>query len=369
MKSLPKLYKKTKTGAVEEWIIEFGDDFYCITHGQVGGAMQQKINKVKKKNVGKANETSLAEQAEFEAESRWKKQLDKGYSQNISKLDRVIPSPMLAKAYEDNAKKVEYPCFVQPKLDGVRCLAYYDDGKVILLSRQGKRYNIPHIEQSLKELYHVDDGSLDGIVFDGELYIHNTPFQKLVSWVKKDQPDTSKLEYHIYDIVWDRPFAERTSEVMKIMDYYVPASVGLVDVETIECSCEEEIFDNHTKFLQQGYEGTIIRYGKKGYETGFRSQYLLKLKEFVTEEFEIIGAEQDDHKPAECTFLLQTKDGTSFRCKPEGSQEFREQLWTEYQDDDSNFLGKFMTVRYFEMTTSENPVPRFPVGVSIRDYE
>jgi DNA ligase-1 len=360
---LPTLYKRTKTGAIEEWEISWDDGSYTITHGQVDGAKQEKSNSVSGKNIGKANETSNLEQAESEALSRWKKQIDKGYSQNIKKLDFTIPKPMLAHDFKKYNHKIEYPCYVQPKLDGVRCLAYLEDDEIVLLSRQGKKYTVPVVQE---DLYNLLTTVKDPPVLDGELYIHGVDFQKLVSWVKKEQSDTMHVEYHVYDCVLDEPFHKRWN---KYLSAILSPKGQLRSVETQSCNNEEEISEFHSAFVKDGYEGSIIRYGKKGYESGYRSQNLLKLKDFVTDEFEIIGAEQDEHKPAECTFLLQTVDGTPFRCKCEGTQEFREDQWSEYQSDSSLYIGHLMTVRYFEMTTSENPVPRFPVGVSIRDYD
>lgn len=361
---LPKLYKKTKTGAIEEWEIEWGDGYYSITHGQVDGAKQTKENKVKGKNIGKANETSNLQQAENEALSRWKKQIDKGYSQNKNKLNFVIPKPMLAHKFEDHCDKITYPCHIQPKLDGVRCVAYLKDDDVVLLSRQGKKYNIPHIQLLLFPFLKANPD----IVLDGELYIHGTPFQTLISWIKKEQSETTNVEYHIYDMIDNKPFSVRTEFIASLFDNLIPDD-KLKFVTTEECSSKQEIYIFHDQFIVDRYEGSIIRYGQRGYEAGYRSQYLLKLKDFITDEFEIIGAEQDKNKPKECTFVLVTKDGGLFKCKSEGSQEYREQQWLDYQNDPDSFHGKMMTVRYFEMTTSDEPVPRFPVGVTIDRWE
>jgi DNA ligase-1 len=368
MPTLPILYKKTKAGAIEQWEIRHDDFGYTITHGQVGGIKQHKSNVVKGKNIGKSNETSTAEQAESEALSRWKKQIDKGYSQDIQKLEFTKPKPMLAHKFSDHGDKITYPCYVQPKLDGVRCLAYLKDNKVVLLSRQGKPYNVPHIQKTLKDVFETlefDGSYVDKIILDGELYIHGVPFQNLVSWIKKEQPDTAKIEYHIYDIVTDEAFAERLFDIDNLFAYVVSVKSKVRQVETFPADNADQIYEHHSKFLELGYEGSIIRYGDKGYEIGYRSKYLLKMKEFIDGEFEIVGAEQDKNKPKECTFLLVTENGAEFRCKCEGSQPDREQMWLDYQNNPGDFVGKFLTVRYFEMTTSENPVPRFPVGVSI----
>lgn len=356
---LSKLYKKTKTGAIEEWEISWGDGFYTITHGQVDGAMQSKTNKVKGKNVGRSNETTPLQQAESEALSRWKKQLDKGYSQNINKLDFVIPKPMLAHKFEDHSDKIEYPCYIQPKLDGVRCLAYLQNNKIVLLSRQGKQYNIPIVQE---ELFNLLSTMSNPPILDGELYIHGVDFQKLISWIKKEQPDTSNIQYHVYDCVTNKPFKDRWNEYFLAL--FGPR-IQVKPVQTEQCKNKQEILGYHSKFISDGYEGSIIRYGNQSYESGYRSRYLLKLKDFITEEFEVVDAEEDKNNPGQCTFVLRTQSGSIFKAKPEGDTQYRQELWQNYQD----YIGQMATVRFFEWTTSDESVPRFPVLVGFRDYE
>ena len=78
----------------------------------------------------------------------------------------------------------------------------------------------------------------------------------------------------------------------------------------------------------------------------------------------VIGAEED--KNGHCVFWCQTKGaGATFKVKPEGDDEYRKQLYK----DRVKYSGKMLTVRFFEWTTSIPAVPRFPVGIAIRDYE
>ena len=112
----------------------------------------------------------------------------------------------------------------------------------------------------------------------------------------------------------------------------------------------------------------MIRNAKGGYQPNRRSPDLQKYKSFKDKEFEIVGAYQNKGKMEnQCTFLCRTEDGTEFGVKPMGSEAQREQYWTDFQA--GKLTGKMLTVKFFEWTTSENPVPRFPVGVCVRDYE
>jgi ATP-dependent DNA ligase len=149
-KHFPILFKQGGRGQTQEWVIlanDLGDGTaeYIVTHGQVGGAMQTTSTKVAVgKNIGKKNETTAFEQACLEAESKWKKQQDKGYCESLTDLsDAKLYLPMLAKSFKDYGHKIKFPCYVQPKLDGIRCIAHKTQaGQIQLLSRKGKRCGV-----------------------------------------------------------------------------------------------------------------------------------------------------------------------------------------------------------------------------------
>jgi len=190
-KNLPTLYKLDSLGKVRQWKIEAlnsNPPQYIQIHGVKDGKMQNTSTVVKKgKNIGRSNETSAWQQCCLEAESLWNKQKDrKGYTETIptSKPFR----PMLAKSFDKDGRHIKYPAFIQPKLDGIRCLASYDGVNVRLKSRQGKLFtSLAHIEE---ELYHKVFSVFPDRVLDGELYNHlyKDNFQKLVSSIKRDNP-------------------------------------------------------------------------------------------------------------------------------------------------------------------------------------
>jgi ATP-dependent DNA ligase len=110
----------------------------------------------------------------------------------------------------------------------------------------------------------------------------------------------------------------------------------------------------------------MLRVSDCYYKSGGRSSELLKVKLFKDDEFEIIGAHEGKGKSeGQATFICRTKAGDEFNCRPRGEDALREYYW-KHKD---SFVGKMLTVRYFEWTTGPNPVPRFPVGIAVRDYE
>lgn len=367
---LPKLFK-TKNSKSLFWEIETRQSQYIVKHGYVGGAVQVTSTDVPQgKNIGQANETTAVEQCELEAKSLWTKQRDrKGYSETQGAI-ATVPRPMLAHSYDDYPNKVSFPLLVQPKLDGIRCLAYLKDGKVILLSRQMKEFNhLNHIRQVLLETFFKVNRS---IILDGELYAHGMEFQTIISAVKRDEvsKDTSKIKYNIYDNI----HAEYGcyTRLKYLENLYVQFRQEHRDilkfVETKMVNNVADIDKWHEHYTKQGYEGIMLRNTHGMYVQDKRSFDLLKYKKFKDQEFLIIGAEENKGKcKGQCSLICETKEGTQFKVKPEGSDSERRKYWDDWVD--GKLKGKYITVRFFSWSDSVPPVPRFPVGVAIRDYD
>ena len=198
------LYGIAKSGSVYEWRIyvthnENDTGTIHISRGLIDGkkhTTQETI--LTGKNLGKVNATTAVGQAIFNAESKRNKKLDSGYDYTIEgsrdKFNNLL-KPMLAQSYDKHKKKLVYPCYAQPKLDGIRCLARRRGDVVTLYSRQGKVLDlVPHINEALLEVLN------DGQCADGELYTHGWDFQKIISAIKKTNENTPGIQYHIYDL-------------------------------------------------------------------------------------------------------------------------------------------------------------------------
>ncbi len=360
-----KLYKTSSIKKELEWTIGViknldGTSTIRTVHGQVGGQLQTTDLIISKgKNIGKANETTPHEQALSEAESKWNKQLDKNYSTERGGKSKAL-SPMLAHTYEDYLHKVTFPSFIQPKLDGVRCIATRTGDTISLRSRQNKEFvGLSHIREEL--LLEMRDGES----WDGELFNRDLTFQDLIKYIKKDRDESIQIQYHVYDVITDESFEMRTcrfvpEEGREIFD----DRQYLVGVTTLSVKSSDEIVERHKLFTSQGYEGSILRVGECKYKAGDRSNQLLKVKDWITEEFEIINVLADVHE-TQGIFECKTKTGGIFKVRSKGEDSEREY----YLQHPEEFIGKFLTVEFFEWSTSEVPLPRFPVGITIRDYE
>jgi len=390
--TLPTLYKKTSTGAIQYWTIsvtmlcgyEVGEDdwesrIYIQTeYGQAGTDKPQiTVDEIKKgKNKGKKNETNPAEQALLEAEAKHEKQRKKGYVDSIAaaeagELDDLIEGgvvPMLAQSFAKHGHKIKYPCYGQPKLDGIRCIAILKDGVCTLWSRTRKQITgVPHIAREIEKLFHDQD-----LILDGELYNHSFKheFEKIVSFVRQEEPaDGSEVvQYHIYDLVNNQPFEARHNLLFNLFTKRVYKDDKLNDtlrfVQATTIFDEESVEGFFSHNVGKGYEGAMLR-NATGLYANKRSYDLQKVKEFDDAEFDIVGVEEGRGKlTGHAIFVCKTEEGTQFLAKMKGDTE----RLKDYFDNHQLWQGKKLTVQYQGLTGKEN-VPRFPVGVAIRDYE
>ena len=137
-----------------------------------------------------------------------------------------------------------------------------------------------------------------------------------------------------------------------------------ISIDTFLVKRKSSVKTYHDLFISRGYEGVMIRDKDSMYEVGQRSNYLLKHKDFQTEEYEITGAKTGHGRDADAVvWVCKTQDGQEFNVRPEGTISQREEQYKNYK----KYIGKMLTVRFQNLTSMK--VPRFPVGVVIRDYE
>lgn len=387
----PKLFKKTNTGAIQEWsicvkplsapvtdyasgkptgVFHYGQ--IIVTHGQVDGAKQTTYDEVTEgKNQGKKNETSALGQAIAEATSKWEKQKKKGYVESIEDAEAgevdggVIEGgvlPMLAKPYKDHADKIKLPCYAQPKLDGMRCIAVIKNGKVSLWTRTRKAItSVPHIVKGLEERFVGKT-----ITLDGELYNHDfhNDFNAIMKLARpsKPVPGHEKLQYHVYDIINNDTQDNRALQ-LTALPLGGPMS-PLVYVPTHLMNSEDELTAFFEICRKEGYEGIIVRNREAKYEVGKRSYNLQKVKDFEDDEFEITGVKEGRGAMAgRAIFECKTKDGQEFDCKMDGPLD----ELVKYLHDEKLWKGKKLTVRFQNYTPDGKP--RCCVGKGVRDYE
>ena len=286
--------------------------------------------------------------------------------------------PMLA--YPVSTKPIDYskPTFIQPKLDGVRCVIQYeipsgfnyaekDCGEVVAYSRTGKEWkNIDHI---LEELYPFFD-KYPNVILDGELYNHDLRdnFEKIISLVRKTKPtdedrqEASELtQFHCYDIIDEElPFDQRIKFIYENLSF---PSVHLV--KTLNAPTEHTAKFIHKTNLKEGYEGSIVRTNDT-YQCK-RSHNLRKFKDFSDAEALIVGYEEGKGKRVGTLgkFVMQDEDGNQFGCPPGKGYNYKD--LTDILNNVHDYIGQVATFTYFERTKKGSY--RHPHYKAIRNYE
>lgn len=362
------LYKRARNGKIQQWSINVDQNTYYTSEGYVDGKITTSQPTIcVGKNIGKSNEVSPNEQAIREAESKWKKKLDRGYTIQPHTVDQVsIVDPMLAHKWKDHKHSTVGVIASQPKLDGIRCIGT----KSGLFTRQGKRIvAAPHIERAVMQML---EGLEDHITLDGELYNHTLKedFNTITSIVRKQnvtEQDIERseqlLQYHVYDI--NHPtltFSYRFQSAKMLIEQGGFQCIKLVQTAFIERNTNQDndMLDTlYQGYLSMGYEGQMIRNSNSKYQSG-RSKSLLKRKEFEDAEFEIIDIEEGVGNRSGMMGRIKF-DG--FDSNARGTHEYYKELWLNKH----KYIGKMATVRYQNLTPDGKP--RFPVMIAIRNYE
>jgi len=271
---------------------------------------------------------------------------------------------MLAHKY--NPDKADYPAYIQPKLDGVRCL-FTAKGA---FSRTGKQFmNVQHIEQELKTFF----ASNPNAVLDGELYNHGLKddFEKIISLVRKTKPTKEHrteaaelIQYYVYDVA---NFAHATyTNRLSMLSSMIKYSYTIQNVETKVVLDYDEAVKQHKKYLKQGYEGSIYR-SMHGKYKGTRSWDLMKFKDFDDSEATIVGYEMGKGKRTGTLgkFIMQDDEGITFGCPPGKGYDYND--LADMANNITKYIGERATFTYFQRTKAGSY--RHPLYKCIRNYE
>ena len=281
-------------------------------------------------------------------------------------MDQENIKAMLAHKY--NEDKADYPAFIQPKLDGVRCL-FTAKGA---FSRANNQFmNVEHIEQALKPFFAKNPTT----ILDGELYNHGLKddFEKIISLVKKRKPTdidraeaAELVEYHIYDVasMTIANYTTRLNYINSISNFQWNHILRRVDTKV--ALDFDDALKIHKKNLKLGYEGSIYRSFEGKYK-GTRSWDLMKFKDFHDAEAHIIGYEEGKGKREGTLgkFFMQDDDGNKFGCPPGKGYNYKD--LANMLENIHDYIGQYATFTYFERTKAGSY--RHPLFKTIRNYE
>lgn len=357
------LYKRDSKGGVRTWRAEVAVSsasyfWRAISGLEDGKQVESGWKIVEQKNIGKANETSLEDQAIAEMMADFNKKAERGYFRlktDIDKFDKI--KPMLASKHEDAKYDFEKNIyFSQPKLDGIRCVARANG----LWTRAGKELvSVPHVSKDLIEFFE----KYPDAILDGELYNHDLRenFNKITSLVRKSKPtpvdleeSSTLVEYHVYDMICSDAIVFGTRYTNLTTQTIFGESIKVVETKRI--NSQEEMDNLYGAYLEDGFEGQMIRKDDI-YQQNKRSKFLIKRKEFLTAEYDVLRVEEGKGNWAGHIkrFAMQTENGQEFGAGVRGNQAVLSALF------ESKETPTWCTLRYFAPTP--DGIPRFPVVI------
>lgn len=360
-------------------------------------------------NEGKSNERNPFQQALIYARSHWLKRKEKGGTEtknttvvkskkksSLAYVNNVMHFPMLAKPFKDGEKHLRYPIWIQPKLDGVRCLVFLQKKNggvedVVAYTRTKKPFpSIDYIKEILypylNDLY--DEEKDQSIFLDGELYKHGKRLQDISGDSRNEktntsEENTSRNEYHIYDCFYPlemgSTFSHRYEQLSMLYNALSDEDAKTIkSVPTYKVKTYALAEKKYDKFVEMGYEGAILRntdgpYLGNSLKTGafLRSKDLVKMKQRFSDEYECIGYTEGSKgkDKGAVIWICQTADEVQFNVTPKNTTyEERYELFQDCEENfDDKYKGRMLSIEYEDL--SKDGVPLRAKALTFRDYE
>ena len=373
----------------EEWNDDLGGYVIQRSYGQVKGKTTLSpaivVNKTKQKR-------NWVEQYTLQFNSEVKKFLDKGYKEvekhpndyTEDELNEIfgdvktnqygVVKPQLAKQADKvtNTKIFDKEWLISRKLDGVKALFYYKDGEIHTASRGGEHYDYSteHLRTYPPLVSFFKENPT--VILDGELFVRGKSLQQIsgAARMEKNAYDCDWLQYWIYDC-YDTSDPEKTAadrwtflvEELHckngIFIYYDPENDEIKDPIRLLNHQIVDGWDNmkflHDIWVSEGFEGAVITDPSKPYKPGARCNNLIKIKQYKSEDFKVIGYKLGLRGSEDMTFTCELEDGRTFEAMPVGHREVK----AEYVENfDNKYKGHKAECTYFNL--SDEGVPTQP---------
>lgn len=361
----PTLYKLNNNGVLLEWHLERVENKYKTISGQQSGLKTTSAwTETYGKNKGKKNETTDEEQADKECLAKYEKKLKSGsYFLNIKDINnKTYIKPMLAETYysevfdpETNKAKIKNNIpsikdfndgiIIQKKLDGIRMIL----SKEGAFSRKGEAIQgVPHILESMKEFFvkHPE------VILDGELYCHDIEFNVLNGTIRREVKQDTKeqsvirnqIQYQVYDLINEDIYKNRALTLNNLsLDW--PTNVLLLEGTYVTNITAVNSY--HNKYVNEGYEGAILRKVNAKYQQGKRTKDLLKVKQFQDAEYTILDIiEGDGNNAGMAAKILINDNGVNVYPNMVGSWDFCRKVLQEKNE----YINGETTIKFFGRT-------------------
>jgi len=358
------LYSKDSKGKIRLWNIKAEGDSYYQQAGLEDGKLTEWVGvKCKPKNIGKSNATTAEQQALSEMQNKIGVKLKEGYyTTREGAVSDTTFTPMLAEKYEDYKTKLTWPMITQPKLDGARCNVYIKNGEVVCRTRSNRDYvSVPHIIEKFRPILKLHPSW----IIDGELYNHDMRdnFEDLMSLIRQSKPTPNDLkkseelvDLYVYDI-FDTNNVNQTNQSRNEVLDKLAEDFNITKVESNVILSPMGFEKALDEYLQDGYEGMMLRSYTGIYKVNGRSKDLLKCKIFEDEEFEIVDVLEGNGAWKGCAkkITIRLNDTDTCEASLKGTQEQLKKVLLNKQD----YISKMVTVTFFGRTNTGSL--RFPV--------
>ena len=351
------------------------------SYGQVNGKTTLSPKIIVDKTKQKRN---WREQYTLQFNSEVKKFLDKGYKEvekhpneyteaelndlygAVTTNQAGVIKPMLAKQESKltNRKILDKEWLCSRKLDGVRCLMYWDGGQVRTASRGGETYDpaTSHIRENERLIEFFKNNP--SIILDGELYKHGKTLQQIsgAARMEKNAYDCDWLEFWVYDCYnTSNPNMianDRIKFLFEVLYVYLNPTENTKPIDLIRIVAqtyvhgEQMIWDFHDEYIAEGFEGCVIRNPNKPYKPNGRTNDMIKFKNYKSEDFKVIGYELGRRGSEDMCFICELEDGRTFKAMPVGNRSVKDEYVENFE---SKYKNHFAECTYFNYSNDGIP--------------
>ena len=349
---------------------------------------------------GKATR-NIHEQVELQFNALVKGYKDKGYIELENEIDNYnseelyklfgdapagtngVVKPMLAKQADKVTKTniFDKKWIASRKIDGLRCIIYLgDDGKLHTSSRGATNYDSAMFEilthPALIKLFKNNKG----LMLDGECYHHGYTLQQInsIARTQKVAKDLEVLQFYWYDIVdLNNPFKSRLAKMKSIAEelkeygseigwkpdrIFKENELRIQFVPQVEVNGWDNMMKLHNDYVSEGWEGLVIRDPKRPYKPNGRTNDMIKIKVYKDDCFKVIDKEAGLRGSEDMVFIMEMPDGRTFKAKPFGDREQKEEYWINF---DKKYKGHIGECKFFYY--SDDGIPLQPAFKAFRD--
>ena len=366
------------------------------------GQFEGKLTTQPKIIVDKGKATrNIHEQVELQFNALVKGYKDKGYIELENEIDNYnseelyqllgesptgsngVVKPMLAKQADKVTKTTIFNkiWIASRKIDGLRCIIYLgDDGKLHTSSRGATNYDSAMFEilthPALIKLFKNNKG----LMLDGECYHHGYTLQQInsIARTQKVAKDLEILQFYWYDIVdLNNPFKSRLAKMKSIAEELKEygAEIGwdpdrifkenelrIQFIPQVEVSGWDNMMKLHNEYVSEGWEGLVIRDPERPYKPNGRTNDMIKIKVYKDDCFKVVGKEAGLRGSEDMVFIMQMPDGRTFKAKPFGDREQKQEYWINFEEKYNGHIGECKFFYY-----SDDGIPLQPAFKAFRD--